>query len=324
MKLSRLNITANSCLIACMIALTANLFYAEPAWPVDPRADLSLTDIHAIVDANRSMIENLTVTYTYNATVVPEGEVLVHQRETTIVKGDKIVRDMNYGWRQDIDNLKFHRIVGFDGNRSVDYTVHNSQAIVLKSRPQAANRYNSEFFNFNLLNLPHGGDTKNIYSLLDASASTWLSAPGARLREAMEPIGGRQCYVVDLYPNEELKDRKLVSLWLDPERGFVPLRQELWLGKGYPRVIYEVSEVAEIGGQWFAVKGIRSYFGVKDEAATHQHQFDVLEQEDGSFALQINTEVSDDEFDVAKKLPPGTYLLDEVTMLGKTVGGDSK
>lgn len=116
---------------------------------------------------------------------------------------------------------------------------------------------------FTLCTLPSAGGSHGS-AWPDASLIAFLNQPGLQVRPTLEQVGGRWCQVVDLPRSPGPRS----TLWIDVDRGFLPLRKVNWTPAGTPMADLRVDEVIQLpAGHWVPVRG-RTAMGALPEAQT--------------------------------------------------------
>jgi len=157
-----------------------------------------------------------------------------------------------------------------------------------------------EFFNANLLNdtaeNTAGMPSRSVVSIL---SSTWTS-----IREAPELVNGRECRVADWM--NPVSGEIQISVWIDPERGCVPLKQTL------PRMTYESVDIAEITpGIWVVTKAKKTTQLGGDKPV--DGEIEVLRHESGALKVDLNSDIDDQVFEPA--LPDDYQLVENGVLI---------
>jgi len=279
------------------------------------KSALSKQDILAAVTKARSQIQDLTVTYSWNALKAPADAPNFRSRVTATVQKGKTLMDHEYGPDPQYNLVIWHRRVAFNGERSTFYQVDWQTAITTRKRSWETNTQGYEFFNMMLLNPPRGRfDGVSGQSLLSV-----LSSGLARLRPELENVDGRPCYVIVVYQGYIFgRSRPHLTVWLDAERGFLPVRQKYEYGQAME---FRVEQAAEIKpGLWFAVRGTKQVYDDKGTIES-DYRLEVDGWKEGCPAIAINRGLAADFFDLWKQLPWGTRLFDEETRETVVVSG---
>ena len=233
---------------------------------------------------------------------------------TVVVKGRMSYIDRRYSFDADAPVYQFHGVVAYNGKRSTQYQTQGDPTIAAISteRSRESSTQGLGFFDLNLLNPARpevrGYDDQNLIHLLrDRSA---------RVRNKIELVNDRACHVVET-PG--------MTVWLDAERGGVPLRHAYHttsLTSDRPTMIFLVEQVAEVSpGLWLATRGrkiVAPHPGSPETVGGIEHTMFVSGAV-GEPSIRINAGVDDDFFDLWKSLPPGTMCWDKDTGKSWTV-----
>jgi hypothetical protein len=286
-------------------------------------ATLGLADLRELAAATRSRIEDLSVSYSFNAVKGPmDPDYRGHRYHAeVVVKGAKLYLSTASGAHEKYGQPLLRRQAAYNGKRSIHYVQPARSAGITGGRSREATTKGEAFFDLMLLNPPdkdgHGVADQNLLSLLGSDR--------ARLRERLEPVDGRLCHVVDLVRPRDPRIR--LTVWLDAQRGCLPLRQRYFGGQDLQTVTieFEVLEAIELrDGLWFpieATKKVRWPHNPPDAPWVAEHILSVDSKPDGTRAIAANSGVPDEFFDLWKRLPPGTYVADMDVGASWTVGG---
>ncbi len=287
------------------------------------RAFLSKGEILVAVEAIRSRIEDLSVHFSSDALKAPASFMGNRFHETAVIKGDKTYFDREFGAAPEHDKMLFRREVAFNGKRSTMHHVNSGIASVHSKRERETKTQGSEYFDLMLLNSPRpdgdGVSDQNLVSLLKSDRS--------HVREEMQAVNGHFCHVIDLV--DPIFNRTRLTVWLDADRGFLPIKQVYYGGKGLQQVTIEfvIEEAVELQeGMWFAVRGFKRARPAAEAIPEGRWQvvrpIKVDGVEEGTPAIAVNTGVEDEFFDLWKSLPLGTTLQDMDVGVFWTIGGD--
>jgi len=206
------------------------------------RAFLSKGEILVAVEAIRSRIEDLSVHFSSDALKAPASFMGNRFHETAVIKGDKTYFDREFGAAPEHDKMLFRREVAFNGKRSTMHHVNSGIASVHSKRERETKTQGSEYFDLMLLNSPRpdgdGVSDQNLVSLLKSDRS--------HVREEMQAVNGHFCHVIDLV--DPIFNRTRLTVWLDADRGFLPIKQVYYGGKGLQQVTIEfvIEEAVEL------------------------------------------------------------------------------
>jgi len=271
-------------------------------------------DILEAVKKIRSRTRDLTVSFSFNALGGPPG-MYRSTRTTAVVKGSKTYFDHEYGGLPKDDSRILHSEIAYNGERTTSYSPALGRADVVTKKDRRTRTQGNGFFDVMLLNPPRrhyqGRSDRSLISLLRSRAS--------RLRGYIEIVDGHPCHVIDLYyqPNllallfgAALPKRPAMTVWLDRERGFLPVRSVSYTQPDFKKtqLQYVIDESVEIEEcLWFAVKGRKSVYG---GMAPTEYVLEVDGWKDGNPSIAVNTGIEDEFFDLWKRLPPGTRVWD--------------
>ncbi|MDD5171326.1 MAG: hypothetical protein PHN75_21100 [Syntrophales bacterium] len=271
---------------------------------------LTKGDILAAVESTRSQIQDLTVTFSFNALMgSDENDACWRSHQTITVQGDKTYVDHEYGPLPKLNPGVFHRRAAFNGERSTFYQVNDAMAGVQTSRELETKTKGYGFFDMMLLDPPKSESD----GVGDQSLLSVLGSENSRLRQDLENVNGCLCYVVDLFnPFNVGSPKPHLTVWLDPERGFLPVRQTYYLRSGAIIMEFAVEQAIEVGpGLWFAVRGSKKVYNNEETGVRKsEHIMEVDGWKEGRPAIAINKGIAADFFDLWKRLPVGTYLYD--------------
>jgi hypothetical protein len=160
----------------------------------------------------------------------------------------------------------------------------------------------------------NGSNEMDLHSVLVSANSV--------VRSSLEEVDGRACYVVDETDPEA--QGVTFTAWIDPGRGFLPVRQQ-YVNPVTHRVKMEfVTESAlEIQpGIWLPVLGHKT---LRPNVVVPECPSGIVETlmldgyQQGHPAIAVNTGVDDSVFDVISSLPQGVRVLDQDTGQSWTV-----
>jgi peroxiredoxin len=274
---------------------------------------LTKKEILQSVEALRWKIEDLSVSFTFDA--VQGGDtpdfVAARMHQTVVTKGDKTYIDYQFGAAPKYQQPLFRREVAFNGERSTVHEVSRGVASVRTTRERETNTQGRGFFDLMLLNPPRvngsGSDDQSLLSLLRSDLSL--------LREETEFVNGHRCYVLDVtHPS---LGKTWMTVWLDADRGLLPIKQVHYFGKDLDLVILEfvVEDAVELeDGLWFAVRGYKRVGPVRADSRNpnwslvHEMKVDGVDEDKPKIA--VNTRIEDAFFDLWKRVPTGTRVVD--------------
>jgi hypothetical protein len=258
---------------------------------------LSKQDLLLGAEAFVGSIESVTV---HCESQIPDaGPQYAHARLTEVisVKGEKILRDHTYGTNPVHDPALHHRIVSYDGNVSVAQISNLGQAIISDGKSREAGTQGLLFFDFTMWNAAKPGGTGRC----DQSLLSLLRSAGTTVRGSLEHVGNRACHVVEFRSSPAMEPDLVV--WIDADRGFLPLRQVFSKGVVAKQPVLEflVTEMYELpSGHWIPTKGTKTVLG-----SGVQTEFAVISDAGGTPKVQLNTIVNDELFRLQDRVPPG-------------------
>ena len=270
---------------------------------------MSKGDIIRAVEAQRRGIEILSVSFHSNSDEA--GDERTHYAAQVVIRGHsapgaatrpalaigagrQVMIDRNYGATE--DHL-FHQWIAFNGRFSCWYQEYNHLGGLLPGQNQNVDLRREPFFELNLLcDDDHRGAVSE-----SASLPAILRDKYTTVRRRLEKINDTWCYVIDnggwLHTD--------ATLWLDPERQFLPVRQKYFGTRKNDVSEWDVEKVEEIsaGGAkwWFATEGRKL---LPDGAVGHVS----VDRSGERPAITINEPVAADYFDLWKKMPVGTLV----------------
>lgn len=131
-----------------------------------------------------------------------------------------------------------------------------------------------------------------------------LEEEGNTLRAAAEDAAGVACFVVDVRTSDGII---VGTLWLDPSRGALPIRQEWSRGPGQEPEVFEVLDATEFtSGLWLPTRTMH----VLPNGTVRE----IVVASDASGDLQICSGAGDPRLaDLLASVPPGTEVFDAAT-----------
>jgi hypothetical protein len=235
----------------------------------------------------------------------------------------------------------------FDGSKCYFYRKSSNERNPMRSRG-AISPLDSGVFCYKITpNILMGYDVKELgrSSLSEAI----LQAESFSVREEMEEINGHSCYVIEISSVEiDPADNEPwhAKVWIDPERGFRPLRIERCYGEGpnkykILRNRTDILELQQVDGVWFPTKGQRSWYKLRNVIPPNgmsSEEFSKLHPKEqrsiGKIELKKspNTRLATVEYDTIKinqgidpekfrvKFPLGCAVFDNFLQAGYVVG----
>jgi hypothetical protein len=307
--------------IAFVGGLVFSLFIA--AFPVKAEPTdtvLSLEDIVAGVDAFQSQIEDLSVEFSFNAVKEEDpGNLFYRSHMRVTVKGERVDYHHEYGASPAVSAKVFAKEIAFNGKQTTSYLKNFGTAAVSVERSREASTKGMGFFDLMLLNRPQ----TVLPSIGDQNLSSLLKLPDARLRQKMEVVDGHLCHVVDV--KQPGSGKISVTVWIDCVRGFLPMRHVWFAPPEYakPDMEFSIEEAAEVAhGFWFATRG-RKLLHADGRMIERECEWQLVVDTDaaGKPKISVNRGIENDFFDIWRRLPPGTLLVDKQANRFTTVGG---
>jgi hypothetical protein len=260
----------------------------------------SIQELRDAVQAARARISDLSVSFTFDATV-PTDNLFARSHRNVVCKGARLLVDHEYGAPRDVNPVTFHRVAAFDGSRSAIHEVHRRAASVVSARELELDTRGMGFFDLMMWNpAAPGTNAMNEMDLLSL-----LRSPNASLRPGTELAQGRPCLVVD--EHEPTSGAIVGSVWIDPAQGFAPILQQYFDTAGRLQMEMRVEALHQASpGLYLPMRGTKqSFVGAP---------LTLLLEVDGwalaSPRIAINANVADSTFDLLTSLPPGITMLD--------------
>jgi hypothetical protein len=269
-----------------------------------PAAMLDRKGLLGIVRGVRSAVRDLTITAS-EQTTKPVPDMANWSRYTVTLQGERRRIDHQYSWEADGAGRVFHHITTWDGAETVTYMVDLQQAMAQAGLTQEASVQGKLFFDLQLLSPPrvtgNGVDAQSLEGLLSAELT--------QVRGNQEVIDGRWCHVVDA-PG--------ATMWLDAERGCVPLRQVFRSRHNVDQQIMEfrAEMVEKVDGVWFVTRGRKQlslpaeYRMPNEEARTAGWIIQVERDSAGRPAIAVNQGAADKAFDLRAEIPEGVPVIE--------------
>jgi beta-lactamase regulating signal transducer with metallopeptidase domain len=262
------------------------------------------------VEAARSQIKDISVNFSYNQVKGPPGNLGRRLHVTWVLKESKAYTARVFGADPAPDSKTFKKEIAYNGRRTTFYEPDRGLAMVRTELTRETKTQGEGFFDLMLLNPPRDdGDGRN-----DQSLVSLLKSGKSRLRKQTEVVRGRICHVADLM--DASSDRPSMTVWIDAQRGFLPMRQVFYTKPGGDEILmlFDIEEARDLGnGLWFPVYGrklVNPVPGMPEISAGIECVMEVDGWREGKPALTVNQGVKDEFFDLWKRLPPGTMLKD--------------
>ena len=267
-----------------------------------PRPQRNKGEILRMVETEQRTINTLSVSFHSTSDVAGDEraryaariDIRGHDAPGAVTAGRQVMIDRNYGASE--DHL-FHQSIAFNGRFSCWYQEYNHLGGLLPGQIQNVDLRHEPFFRLNML-----CDEARHDSVSDsASLTAFLRDKYTTMRTHLEKIDNTWCYVFDnggwLHTD--------ATLWLDPDRQFLPIRQRYFGTRKNDVTEWDVEKSEEITGNggkwWMATEGRELLPG---GAVLHVS----VDRVENRAAIKINETLADDYFDLWKKMPAGTRV----------------
>jgi hypothetical protein len=279
-------------LLICTLTLKQSNTSAQSVSP-----QLSLEQLIAEAERVREAMRDFSVSYevslqTSGKIVGPQGHYkAVMKGRQVFVENDLLQTRPNV--------MDEARLVqgAFDGTYYTTYWPNRQTAVKSTRYTAQASTRESLYFDFGLLNPVEPSNPGE-----GSMALPTLLRLG-KLRPAMEMLDGRPCHVVDLM----LRDKPYMTIWLDAERGVLPIRVVLFNGS----VKIHTERVERVGDFWVATSGRRTLADERDPTKLEAEWImQVDRRPDDTPEVAINTGTNDAFFKLWDRLPTGTKVME--------------
>lgn len=269
-----------------------------------PRAPMTKAAILKIVEAERRGIETLAVEFRFDSN--ESGDERARYSARVVMRGHDVVGpgaggdvrqmmvDRAYG---PSDDRLFHQWIAFNGQFTCWYQAYNHLGGLLPGLVPNADVRGEGFFQLNMLADPwKKADVRG-----EGSLTGFLRNQFTVVMPRMEKVdgaGGGWCYVLTNGGFFHTDAR----IWLDPERGFLPVRQR-YFGERREVTEWDVEKAELIGGKfWMATSGREV---LPDGAVV---KMVVGRDEKNGAKIKVNEVLAGDYFDLWKQMPAGTRV----------------
>ncbi len=265
-------------------------------------------ELIAEIEARRVAIQDLDVDFVFYATGVIPSHAVRHDARRVVLKGDdRILIERVYR----IGDTSYETTASLTGSRGWGHQAVNRLAYTRAGADiPLVTTEGSGFFDLMMwfpCEVARTGDRNpnDLLSVLESEAS--LVAPQTEL------IDGHMCHVVEVVG---AFDAIVARVWIDPERGFLPVRQVYYDPAALPPAIVlslAINDAIEVVEDvWLAVSGQRETLPSSDfEELANGLNYTMSVQADASgLRLKVNEGVGDTVFDLSTKLPPRTLVSD--------------
>jgi hypothetical protein len=135
-----------------------------------------------------------------------------------------------------------------------------------------------------------------------------LEEPSATLRNAPETIAGLDCVVIDRFDPD---GQPRLTLWLAIDRGYLPIRQEVFASNGALAVTWDVTDILPLpNGMFVPMAGERRVGAQGEEELSGGLRYSFGIATDGEGAPIASTGSCASDFELTELLPPGTKIWD--------------
>ena len=263
------------------------------------------------VDTARRGMETLSVEFRFDATGNAGSDDRARYQAHIVVRGHdtagiarQILIDRSYGAS---DDKLYHQRIAFNGKFTCWYQEFNHLAGLMPGVLPNVDVRREGFFALNMLSDPSRGPEA---SKINGSLAGMLRSVYTSVRPRMEDVDGVRCYVVD---NGGWFHTDM-TVWLDPDRGFLPIKQRIFGEKRDDVTEWDVDRAERVGDKWIATEGRE----VLPNGAVVR--LAVLRDEKGAPKIAVNEKLADDYFDLWKTLPLGTRVFNEAANRTYVVG----
>lgn len=306
-----------ACWLSLALAGNSSMLSIASAQP----ATLSREMLLAIAEQSRRSIEDITVDYTVMRLSAPKPNQREQFRTEHIISdGTRFYAETASFWAPEFGNQAFLRVAATDGQRMTMYDAERGMAgIIPEEGHRETKARHREFFDMNMLHeRPDDGRSSATGSLIGI-----LSDPRTIVRPEQEVVGGVSAYVVELVSADGGFG---MTVWIDPERGALPLRQEYALPtRGGKYTEYEIFDAEEVSpGLWLGVTGMLRRIPLPSSGEGNDDEFyiNVSKSKDGAeYLIELNTNPDDTAFNALRVAAPGTLVGDRITGGEYTVDG---
>ena len=291
------------------------------ATTTSPRAFLTREDIAAAVEANWSRIEDLTASFSWRTVGEAPPNVVSTDNMKIVVKGGKTYfYEVYASAEQRASGKVFQREVAFNGKIT---TVHEPQRAKAMILPSQENETLAGLFPLTSTMMYSGLERQSPLGVDLANLTSCLKSQLASVREYQEEVDGHWCHVADL--SSPGNGGKIATLWIDPQRGYLPVRNEIYGGSEDPYVLSRsiIEEAIEVAPNlWVPTRSTCKTGGKSTGKWMCQYKLEVNLLDNGKPDVAINSGVRDEFFDLWRRLPPGTEVYDKLADRGYTMGGE--
>lgn len=290
------------------LALLGFVACAAGAAAQSPVASLTIEQLRSGADAYWGSIQTISASYSSSMPGPVTDDVVRDHRAAVTLKGDKVYFDHTYGGSPAFEGRVFNGVHAFDGAHTVDEDTTNGGAFIKAGRTIQSNPRCAPGF-LDLCMLASAGGS---FGDQESSLVAFLNDPNVRLRPTLEDIDAHWCHVVDLPGSAGLLR---LSVWIDADRGFLPVRQVHWRAGGTALLDIRTDEAIQLPtGHWVPVRGRKGFGvlpgGVPELSSPHLVVVQVERDGQGRYVVAVNQPVDDSLFALDQHLPPGFMIRD--------------
>jgi len=300
----------------CLLVSIAALF-GDAARITFADAPVTLQQIADAVSKQRDGISDLSVTFVAKTTKDADGNCAdPYCKSTVVTKGTQICVDRTITRPVDGKERTYRRIICFDGQST--YLLDGNVLATQKGQGMEAQTKTQDFFDLMMLNPEQASGGQNTIGFGDESLIALVKSPYATIRPEHKTIDQHDCVIVDL--NNATGKGVFQSVWLDCDKGYLPIRQVYWHHSipQQPSLRFDIFEATKIGEFWFAAKGRKQVF---DDAGriSFEREIVIEENDDKKPLIMINSSIPDEYFQLISRAPAGTIVIDPKTGDGRKI-----
>lgn len=277
-----------------------------------PRAYLTPDDIQQGAVARNTAVQDISVRCNGKLVGGDRGHLFPFRRSRLLMKGAKMSVQWDVGFSE--NDIRYSGSVKYDGRVSTKYDPEAKSGTIMQT--DAAFMRGNYYLRFSLT-CPQGRED-GLYMCLPEL----LRKPGLSVLPGQEKVGKRWCHVVEI--------RSIgYRIWIDPERGFAPLRWCLYRVKrgkdGFSLSLDEIRHEVVIDGPdlveiapniWLPVRGRER---VVDSFGNETLWIMRVERDaEGRYDLRVNCNLADSVFRF--QFPLGTRVVDIMSKREYVVG----
>lgn len=257
-----------------------------------------LEDIQNAIAAQRSNIRAIAVSVTQRSIGLP-GTTQNFQHHEFAMLGRQYFMEHEYA----NDGGSFLVACTFDGGLGLTYTAKTRIAALRGSvDPVNFSTMGSGFFDLLMyypsvdgLDAPLG--PVDLLTLLENERST--------IKSSAVDLNDTRCILVEVQRENGAPSDQI---WIDPARGFYPLRHDCLNASGQLLVSYETTSLAEIDGVWLPLEGLRRAPPSDMNPGPIETVISVDLDAMGRPLASMNANIPPGKFSYLNQLPPGTMI----------------